>query len=60
MHIESDLKHFCFFDINEKPTFHAEWSATRVSKTDTDSNKTDTDTIFPNYPGYTGNGYTDI
>ena len=56
MHIESDLKHFCFFDINEKPTFHAEWSATRVSKTDTDSKNTDTDTIFPNYPGYTDNG----
>ena len=33
---------------------------TRVSKTDTDSKKTDTDTIFPNYPGYTDNGYTDI
>ena len=32
----------------------------RVSKTDTDSKKTDTDTIFPNYPGYTDNGYTDI
>ena len=26
----------------------------------TDSKKTDTDTIFPNYPGYTDNGYTDI
>ena len=33
---------------------------TRASKTDTDSKKTDTDTIFPNYPGYTDNGYTDI
>ena len=32
----------------------------RVSKTDTDIEKTDTDTIFPNYPGYTDNGYTDI
>ena len=28
----------------------------RVSKTDTDSDWTDTDTIFPNYPGYTDNG----
>ena len=37
-------------------TYHA----IRVSKTDTDSKKTDTDTIFPNYPGYTDNGYTDI
>ena len=26
---------------------------TRVSKTDTDSEWTDTDTIFSNYPGYT-------
>ena len=34
--------------------------SSRVSKTDTDSKKTDTDTIFPNYPGYTDNGYTDI
>ena len=30
----------------------------RVSKTDTDSKNTDT--IFPNYPGYTDNGYKDI
>ena len=32
----------------------------RVSKTDTDIKMTDTDTIFPNYPGYTDNRYTDI
>ena len=37
----------------------------RVSKTDTDSKNTDSkntdmDTIFPNYPGYTDNGYKDI
>ena len=30
--------------------------ANRVSKTDTDSEWTDTDTIFSNYPGYTDNG----
>ena len=33
---------------------------TRVSKTDTDSEWTDTDTIFPNYPGYMDNGQLDI